>query len=371
MSEGRSAMALTVGIIGLPNVGKSTLLNALASTEAEASNYPFCTIDSNKGVVAVPDKRLERLAEVINPVDVIPSKITFVDIAGLVKGASRGEGLGNKFLHHIREADVLAHVLRAFNDSNVSHIQGDIDPAKDLEIIETELFLSDIERVESQIAKEKTETRAQKKKERKDLEFLNEIRDKLSRQERINSNDYAHHKRDILCDLNLLMAKPVIFVINSGEDCTEDGEFSKVRGIIGSKIEEKDSVIISAKVESEISKLPDGEKGEYMEALGIDGGAIEKFIEKCHNLLGLIRYYTKAKGKLQAWSIRDGTLAPQAAGKIHSDMENGFIRAKVMNSEDLISLGNENELKKKGLLRTEGHDYIIRDGDVIEYLFNG
>ncbi len=362
-------MALTVGIIGLPNVGKSTLLNALAKTSAEASNYPFCTIDSNLGVVAVPDKRLEKLTGIINPDEVIPATIKFVDIAGLVKGASRGEGLGNKFLHHIREADVLAHVLRAFDDSDVSHVQGNIDPVRDMEIVETELFLSDIERVESWIEKEGVSAKAQKKKERKDLEFLNEIRERLSRREKIDINSFAHHKRDILCELNLLMAKPVIFVINTAEEVK--GGFDRIDTAIASRGERIDCVEISAKVESEISKLPDEEKEEYEQALGIDSEAIDKFIEKAHSLLGLIRYYTKVKGKLQAWSIRQGTMAPAAAGIIHSDMEKGFIRAKVMNIEDLISIGSENELKKKGLLRTEGHDYIIRDGDVIEYLFNG
>ena len=361
-------MALTVGIIGLPNVGKSTLFNALAKTSAEASNYPFCTIDSNLGVVAVPDKRLEKLAGIITPDEVIPATIKFVDIAGLVKGASRGEGLGNKFLHHVREADVLAHVLRAFDDSDVSHVQGNIDPVRDMEIVETELFLSDIERVESWIEKEGISAKAQKKKERKTLEFLNEIRDRLSRQEKIDINSFEHHHhRDILRELNLFMAKPVIFVINVAEEA-KDG-FDTIDKAIASRGERIDCVAISAKVESEISKLPAEEKEEYEQALGIDSEAIDKFIEKAHSLLGLIRYYTKVKGKLQAWSIRRGTMAPAAAGIIHSDMEKGFIRAKVMNIEDLISIGSENELKKKGLLRTEGHDYIIRDGDVIEYLF--
>jgi len=361
-------MALTVGIIGLPNVGKSTLLNALARTSAEASNYPFCTIDSNIGVAILPDSRLDSLARVLEPEEVIPSHVTFVDIAGLVKGASRGEGLGNKFLHHIREADVLAHVLRTFSDPEVSHVQGEVDPVRDMEIVETELYLSDIERVESRIDKEKKNMKAQKKKDSKDLNFLEELREGLSKQKKIKPEELSHHGGDILEELDLLTVKPVIYVLNACEEAAGDIEDT------AAEIRQRGSgcsvIVIPAKIECEIAELPEGERREYVEVLGLDSEAAGRFIHQCHELLGLIVYYTKSKGKLQAWSVKRGTRAPEAAGRIHSDMEKGFIRARVMSCDDLLSLGSEEEVKKKGLLRTEGHDYLIRDGDVVEYLFD-
>lgn len=362
-------MALTVGIIGLPNVGKSTLLNALARTHAEASNYPFCTIDSNKGVVMLPDEKLEALAELLKPEEVIPAHISFVDIAGLVKGASRGEGLGNKFLHHIREADVLAHVLRTFTDPEVSHVDVGIDPVRDMEIVETELFLADIERVEKWIEKEEKCLKGASKKETKNLDFLKRAGEILSNQTRIDPLSCSHHEREILADLNLLTSKPVIFVINSDEEglVSRDNITREVEARTGIR----NTVVVTARIESEIAQLDDVERKEYMEALGISSEATERLIKKCHELLGLIVYYTKAKGKLQSWSVKKGAKAPEAAGLIHTDMEKGFIRAKVMTADDLLDLGSEEEVRKKGLLRTEGHDYVIKEGDVVEYLFDG
>jgi GTP-binding protein YchF len=324
-------MGLTIGIIGLPNVGKSTLLNALANAGAEASNYPFCTIESNLGVVEVPDERLTRLAEILQPGKVISSHITYVDIAGLVQGASRGEGLGNKFLHHIREADVLVHVLRCFEDPDISHVFEGVDPIRDLEIVETELFLSDIDRVGKWIEKEIERSKAVKKGERKELEFLEKIRGLLSEEKRPELSGMNEHQLEVMGELGLLVLKPMILVLNSGESeeasCLEE-QVSKMREHHG-----HEPVVISARMEQELTELPERDREEFMRELGIEGEARKSFIEKCHSLLGLVRYYTAANKKLQAWSVLEGTKAPDAAGMIHSDMRDGFIRAKVMGGQ--------------------------------------
>ena len=361
-------MSLSIGIIGLPNVGKSTLLNALSKAHAEASNYPFCTIDCNQGIVPVPDDRLERLAEILGPGEVIPSTVKFIDIAGLVEGASRGEGLGNKFLHHVREANVLAHVLRCFRDQDVSHVQGDIDPVRDLETVETELFLADIERVEKWIEKEKAAAKAKKKGERKDLDFLERVRVSLSNGERVRTEGLNAHETEVMCELGLLTSKPSILVLNAGEE-DQAGE-SEICRDVAERFPGRDIFIVSAKIEQELSDLPPEEQEEFMRELGLTLAARDRFIENCHDMLGLIRYYTTAHDKLQAWSIPEGTAAPRAAGKIHSDMEEGFIRAEVMSFDDLVKYGSRADVQHHGLLRTEGHDYLVRDGDVITFLFN-
>ncbi len=360
-------MALNVGITGLPNVGKSTLLNALAQAGAEASNYPFCTIDCNRGVVAVPDTRLEELAVILKPDEVIPSHITYIDIAGLVEGASRGEGLGNRFLHHVREADVLAHVLRCFEDTNVSHVHTGIDPVGDLEIVETELFLADLERVEKWIEKEKIKAKALRKGERSDLEFLETVKGKISQGAKVGHEGLNEHESGLLKELRLLTSKPVIIVLNSGEEAPrgDNGACKAAVDHFGGNF----TIVISARLEKELAELPPGERKEFMREMGVDAQAKERFIEKCHDLLGLIRYYTAVNLKLQAWSVAGGTKAPAAAGMIHGDMEKGFIRARVMSFEDLSKYRSENEVQHRGLLRTEGHDYVIRDGDVVQYLF--
>ena len=358
-------MAFNIGILGLPNVGKSTLLNALSKAGAEASNYPFCTIECNRGVVAVPDARLEILAGLLRPKEVIPATITYVDIAGLVEGASRGEGLGNKFLHHVREATILTHVLRCFEDPDVSHVAGDVDPLRDAGIVDTELFLADLERLDSWISKERVRAKALKKGERGDMDFLESVREKIAAGERV-SRDGIPARNMVLFDmLQLLTSKPVIYVLNAGEEDPEGACAS-----VAVKLGADRTITISAKLEKELSELPEEERVEFMEEMGISSEARDRFVEKCHSLLGMIRYYTSAHGKLQAWSIPAGTKAPAAAGMIHTDMEKGFIRAKVMSYADLKEYGSEAEVQHHGHLRTEGHEYVILDGDVIEFMFN-
>ena len=311
---------------------------------------------------------MRRLAEILGPEEVIPATVKFIDIAGLVEGASRGEGLGNKFLHHVREANVLAHVLRCFRNQNVSHIQGEIDPVRDLEIVETELFLADIDRVERWIEKEKVAAKAKKKEERKDLEFLERVRTMLSNGEMIQADRLKAHEIEIMGELQLLTSKPSILVLNTGED-EQTGESETCRNV-ATRCSGRDIFVVSARIEQEISDLPSEEQAEFMRELGLTLAARDRFIERSLEMLGLIRYYTTAHGKLQAWSIPEGTAAPQAAGRIHTDMEKGFIRAEVMGFDDLVGYGSRSDVQHHGLLKTEGHDYVVRDGDVITFLFN-
>ncbi|MGD1049305.1 MAG: redox-regulated ATPase YchF [Candidatus Krumholzibacteriaceae bacterium] len=361
-------MGFSVGIIGLPNVGKSTLINALCHAGAQASNYPFCTIDENRGTVPVPDERLDRLAGILKPREVIPTTVTFIDIAGLVKGAHRGEGLGNKFLHHVREASVLAHVLRCFKEDDVSHVYGTVDPLLDIEIVETELLLADVDRVERWLEKERTRSKALKKEERTQLEFLESVHAALVRGERVGADGVSAPMKPLFDELQLLTAKPRLIVLNTGyEDPAGRGaECAKVVERFG----ERNTFVVSAKLEDELDALDEEERSQFIKELGVDERAKPRFIEKCHDLLGLIRYYTAAHEKLQAWSIPAGTAAAQAAGKIHTDMERGFVKAEVMSYEHLVRYGSKAAVHTHGHLRTEGHDYLIRDGDVVHYHFN-
>lgn len=361
-------MGFTVGIIGLPNVGKSTLLNALCHAGAEASNYPFCTIEKNQGTVSVPDERLEKLREILEPREVIPTTVTYVDIAGLVKGAHRGEGLGNKFLHHVREASVLAHVLRCFREENVSHVYGTVDPLLDLEIVENELLLADVERVERWLEKERTRAKALKKEERTELEFLESVHAVLAAGGRFEAHMAPAPMRALYDELQLLTSKPRIVVINTGPDDPAGGGASC--GTVVEKLGEKNTFIMPAKLEDELDAFTGDERRELARELGVDEDVKRRFVEKCHDLLGLIRYYTAANEKLQAWSIPRGTAAPQAAGKIHSDMERGFVKAEVMSYEHLVQYGSRAAVHHHGHLRTEGHGYVVQDGDIVHYYFN-
>lgn len=361
-------MGISVGIIGLPNVGKSTLMNALCHAGAEASNYPFCTIDANKGTVPVPDERLGKLAGILKPKEIIPTTVTFIDIAGLVKGAHRGEGLGNKFLHHVREASVLAHVLRCFRDEEVSHMYGTVDPLLDIEIVENELLLADVERVERWLEKERARSKALKKEERKELEFLESVHARLMRGERFGPEAAPTPMKALYEELQLLTSKPRLVVLNTGYDdpAGRGAECARVIAEFG----EKNVFVVSAKLEDELDALSGEERTQFVHELGVDERAKLRFIEKCHDLLGLVRYYTSAHDKLQAWSVTRGTSAPRAAGRIHTDMERGFVKAEVMSYEHLVQLGSRAAVHTHGFLRTEGHEYVIQDGDVVQFHFN-
>ena len=361
-------MGFSVGIIGLPNVGKSTLINALCHAGAQASNYPFCTIDKNQGTVPVPDDRLEKLTEILKPREVIPTTVTFIDIAGLVKGAHRGEGLGNKFLHHVREASVLAHVLRCFKEDDVSHVYGTVDPLLDIEIVETELLLADVDRVERWLEKERARSKALKKEDRHELDFLESVHAALGRGERVLPDAVSAPMKPLYDELQLLTSKPRLIVLNTGYE-DPPGRGADCARVIA-KFGVKNTFVVSAKLEDELDALSEEERSQFVSELGVDERAKRRFIEKCHDLLGLIRYYTTAHDKLQAWSIPAGTAAPQAAGKIHTDMERGFIRAEVMSYEHLVRYGSKAAVHTHGQLRTEGHDYVIRDGDVVHFHFN-
>lgn len=364
---------MKLGIVGLPNVGKSTLFNSLTKAGAESANYPFCTIDPNVGVVAVPDERLDVLTKMHNSAKTVPAVIEFVDIAGLVKGASKGEGLGNQFLSNIREVDAIVHVVRCFEDSNIVHVDGSINPLRDIETINLELIFSDIEVLERRIAKTSRGAKNDKKLA-KEYDFQNKLKEFLEGGNMASSFECADEDEELwMSEYNLLTAKPVIYAANVSEDDLADDAVDNpmvndVREL--AKKEGSQVFVICAQIEQEIAELDDDEKKEFLEDLGLKESGLEKLIKASYELLGLISYLTSGEQETRAWTIKKGTKAPQAAGKIHSDFERGFIRAEVVSYDALHELGSMQAAKEKGLVRSEGKEYVMQDGDVVLFRFN-
>ena len=360
---------MKLGIVGLPNVGKSTLFNAITNTKADAANYPFCTIEPNVGVVCVPDERLDALAKMYEPEKYTPAIIEFVDIAGLVKGASKGEGLGNKFLSHIREVDAIIHVVRCFSDGNIVHVEGSIDPLRDIEIIDMELVFADMETAEKRLDRAKKQAKGDKKA-LADVSLFEKIIKCLEDGKCIRTLDLSDDEKKTVKEANFLTDKPVIYAANMSEnDFSDDNEYyKKVKEFAAA--EGSEVIPICGKIEEEISELEDDEKAMFLEELGLKESGLARLIKASYSLLGLISYLTAGKPEVRAWTITKGTKAPQAAGKIHSDFERGFIRAEVVAFDDLISCGSLNAAKEKGLVRSEGKEYVMKDGDVVLFRFN-
>ncbi len=363
-------MNLEVGIVGLPNVGKSTLFNAITKAGAEAANYPFCTIEPNVGVVAVPDSRLEVLTKLYNSKKTTPASVRFVDIAGLVKGASRGEGLGNKFLEHIRQVDAIAHVVRCFVDENITHVADTIDPLRDIDTIQTELCLADLDVVDKRLAKVAKLMKSGSKEAKLEAEVLERVKNSLDEAKPARSLSLTDDELALIRDVNLLTLKPTLYIANVAEDdLIEENAYVKQVRELAAK-EGAQVVVICAKVESEIAELDADEAKEFLSDLGLEASGLDRLIHAAFDLLGLMTFLTAGADECRAWTIVKGTPAVKAAGKIHSDIERGFIRAEIVNYDDLIKLGSVTAARDKGLVRLEGKDYIMQDGDVTYFRFN-